>query len=107
MSCNKNVWFELSNPSSPSSTKETIVELCSEGEAHLTTINNREEWGNDDDLQSLVDTQNSINVVSKLWTIYVIIIIIMLCILFYVFARDSGSPTKYNDISGEPWTSDI
>ena len=103
---NKNSRVELQKPPS---TKETVVEVCPEGVAHLTTINNIEEWehDDDDDLQGLVSTQNTISLVSRLWGVYIIIIIIMICTLFYIFARDGGPSVKHKSKSGEPWTFDI
>ena len=107
MKLNKTVHFEQSSPSSTPCLKESIVEIGTETGSHFTILNDCEEWEDDNDLTGLISTQNSFHLVSRLWTVYIFVVVLLMCILIYTFVRDGGSTTKYGTMGGHDWTFDI
>ena len=107
MNSNKNIHGDEHNSFSISLMKESIVEIDADGGDgnQLTVINDYEEWGDDNDLQGLIATRRSFSLVSRLWTVYIIVVVVLMCILIYTFVRNGGS--TYNLKSDEPWTFDI
>ena len=111
MNLNRTVHFQQAEDDmfSNACMKESIVEIDPSGgvDNHLTVINDYEEWGDDNDLTGLISTRNSFNLVSRLWTVYIIIVVVMMCVLIYTFVKEGGSTSKYDTMSGEPWAFDI
>ena len=107
MKINKTVHFEQSNPSLTPCLKESIVEIGTDSGSHFTILNDCEEWEDDNDLQGLISTRSSFTLVSRLWTVYIFVVVILMCILIYTFLRDGGSTTKYDTMGGHDWTFDI
>ena len=106
MDSNKGGKFD-NEDSSSISVKESIVEVGIEGENCLTVINDYEDWEDDGDLQGLISQRNSFNLVSKLWTVYIVVVVLMMCVLIYTFLRDGESSKKYESLTGDPFTFDI
>ena len=107
MKLNKTVHFEQSNSSSTPSVMESIVEIGTENGSHFTILNDCDDWEDDNDRLGLISTQNSFNLVSRLWTVYIVVVVLLMCILIYTFVRDGGATMKYDSTRGHDWTFDI
>ena len=107
MKLNKTVHFAQSHPSSTPFGKESIVEIGLENGSHFTILNDCEGWEDDNDLQGLISTRNSFRLISRLWTVYIVVVVLLMCILIYTFVRDGGSTMKYDKMTEHDWTFDI